>query len=162
MAPLILMILGFIWWWPIGLVILAFLLARGRFGCWHRPMYAGYGPGAGGLDHPMDHWDAKMGRMQDKMDRVRAKMERCRSEWWGNDRWGRSSTGNRAFDDYRTETLKRLEDEQREFKEFLERLRFARDRQEFDQFMAERRNRPDGGAGNTTSPEPPQPPHPQA
>ncbi|MFZ0125988.1 MAG: DUF2852 domain-containing protein, partial [Xanthobacteraceae bacterium] len=26
--------------------------------------------------------------------------------------------------------------------EFLERLRFARDRAEFDQFMAERRNRP--------------------
>ena len=36
----------------------------------------------------------------------------------------------------------RLEDEQREFKEFLERLRFAKDRSEFDQFMAERRNRP--------------------
>ena len=36
----------------------------------------------------------------------------------------------------------RFEDEQREFKEFLERLRFAKDRQEFDQFMAERHNRP--------------------
>ena len=38
--------------------------------------------------------------------------------------------------------MKRLEDEQREFKEFLERLRFAKDRAEFDQFMAERRQRP--------------------
>ena len=35
--------------------------------------------------------------------------------------------------------LERLEDEQREFKEFLARLRFAKDRAEFDQFMAERR-----------------------
>ena len=53
-----------------------------------------------------------------------------------------AESGNRAFDDYRSETLKRLEDEQREFKDFLARLRFAKDRAEFDQFMAERRQRP--------------------
>jgi hypothetical protein len=158
MAPLILMILGFIWWWPIGLVILAVLLARGRFGCWHRPMYAGYGPDGGHFDHGTDRWDNKMARMQEKMDRVRTKMDRCRGDWWGgsSDRWGRASTGNRAFDDYRTETLKRLEDEQREFKEFLERLRFAKDRAEFDEFMNERRNRP------ADPPPPQQPPQPQA
>ncbi|HLX98290.1 MAG TPA: DUF2852 domain-containing protein, partial [Roseiarcus sp.] len=47
------------------------------------------------------------------------------------------------------ETLKRLEEEQREFKDFLARLRFAKDRAEFDQFMAERRrpNEPDSQAG---------------
>ena len=50
-------------------------------------------------------------------------------------------SGNRAFDDYRSETLRRLEDEQKEFVEYLERLRQARDKAEFDQFMAER-NRP--------------------
>jgi hypothetical protein len=61
----------------------------------------------------------------------------------GGDWWGSSpSSGNRAFDDYRSETLRRLEDEQKEFKEFLERLRFAKDRAEFDQFMSERRDRP--------------------
>ena len=53
-----------------------------------------------------------------------------------------TSSGNRAFDDYRSETLKRLEEEQREFKDPLARLRFARDRAEFDQFMADRRQRP--------------------
>ena len=52
------------------------------------------------------------------------------------------SSGNRAFDVYRSETLRRLEDEQREFREFLERLRMAKDKAEFDQFMADRRNRP--------------------
>jgi len=51
------------------------------------------------------------------------------------------SSGNRAFDEYRAETLRRLEDEQREFREFLERLRMAKDKAEFDQFMADRRNR---------------------
>jgi hypothetical protein len=52
------------------------------------------------------------------------------------------STGNRAFDDYREETLRRLEEEQREFHDFLGRLRQAKDKAEFDQFMAERRARP--------------------
>ena len=56
------------------------------------------------------------------------------------------SSGNRAFDEYRSETLKRLEEEQREFREFLDRLRFAKDKTEFDQFMAERRNRHRSGA----------------
>ena len=42
------------------------------------------------------------------------------------------SSGNRAFDEYRTETLRRLEDEQREFREFLDRLRVAKDKTEFD------------------------------
>jgi hypothetical protein len=53
------------------------------------------------------------------------------------------SSGNHAFDEYRAETLHRLEDEQREFMEFLNRLRHAKDKAEFDQFMAERARRPD-------------------
>jgi AcrR family transcriptional regulator len=55
--------------------------------------------------------------------------------------YGRSS-GNRAFDEYRMETLQRLEQEQTEFKEFLERLRHAKDKAEFDQFMSEHRAKP--------------------
>ena len=51
------------------------------------------------------------------------------------------SSGNRAFDEYRDETLRRLEEEEREFKEFLDRLRQAKDKAEFDQFMAEMRGR---------------------
>lgn len=49
------------------------------------------------------------------------------------------STGNRAFDEYRSETLRRLEEEASEFQTFLQRLRHAKDKAEFDQFMAERR-----------------------
>jgi hypothetical protein len=48
------------------------------------------------------------------------------------------STGNRAFDEYREETLRRLEEEANEFQSFLQRLRHAKDKAEFDQFMAER------------------------
>ncbi|EKE45117.1 hypothetical protein OCGS_0812 [Oceaniovalibus guishaninsula JLT2003] len=48
------------------------------------------------------------------------------------------STGNSAFDAYRAETLRRLEEEQDAFQAFLERLRDAKDKAEFDQFMSDR------------------------
>ena len=82
-----------------------------------------------------------------------------RGRWQFPDMMGRATrgfsyappSGNRAFDEYRSETLRRLEDEQREFVDYLDRLRQARDKQEFDQFMAERRQRPvrtdDGAQG---------------
>ena len=135
---LILAILGFIWWWPLGLFIIGFMIARRRFGCWRHPLYAGDGP-MFNREHIGDRWERKVARMQEKMERMRARMDRVRS---AGDWFGPTSSGNRAFDDYRSETLKRLEDEQREFKEFLARLRFAKDRAEFDQFMGERRQRP--------------------
>lgn len=47
-------------------------------------------------------------------------------------------TGNTAFDSYKADTLRRLEEEQEKFEEFLERLREAKDKSEFDQFMDER------------------------
>jgi len=126
---IILMILGFIVWWPVGLALLAFIIWSKNMSC-----YGG------------DRWERKMERMEEKMGRVREKMERFGGNW-GAPR----SSGNHAFDEYRTETLRRLEEEQREFRDFLDRLRFAKDKSEFDQFMAERRNRP----------QPPAPPAPQ-
>ena len=72
---------------------------------------------------------------------MRAKMDSFGQGPWGHA--GAGSSGNRAFDEYRTETLRRLEEEQREFRDFLQRLRMAKDKSEFDQFMAERRNRPE-------------------
>jgi len=61
-------------------------------------------------------------------------------------------SGHRAFDEYRQDTLQRLEEEQREFRDFLARLRMAKDKAEFDQFMAERRTRT-GGSDFGTSPQ---------
>lgn len=65
-----------------------------------------------------------------------------------------SSSGNAAFDEYREATIKRLEDEEREFRDFLERLRLAKDRAEFDEFMKERKSRaaapPQSGNGPET------------
>ena len=48
------------------------------------------------------------------------------------------SSGNSAFDAYKAETLRRLEDEQEAFESFLQRLREAKDKAEFDQFMDDR------------------------
>lgn len=48
------------------------------------------------------------------------------------------SSGNAAFDAYKTETLRRLEEEQENFEAFLTRLREAKDKAEFDQFMDDR------------------------
>jgi hypothetical protein len=129
-AWIALVILGFMVFWPLGLAILAFTIGSGRMGCGYH--HAGY-----------DRWQHKMDRLQRKMEWMRSRMSGGPGGGnpWGG--WGSPpSSGNRAFDDYRAETLKRLEEEQREFKDFLERLRFAKDKTEFDQFMAERRNRP--------------------
>ncbi len=79
---------------------------------------------------------------------------RCCAErvgFWKGDDWRHwcmpssmsGSTGNTAFDEYRENTLKRLEEERREFNQFLERLRRAKDQEEFDRFMSEQAARHD-------------------
>jgi hypothetical protein len=50
-------------------------------------------------------------------------------------------SGNSVFDAYKTETLRRLEEEQRAFEDFLGRLREAKDKAEFDAFMEDRARR---------------------
>lgn len=115
-AWIALTVLGFILFWPIGLVLLFLAIGRHKMGCW-----------------------SNSERWQNKFER---KMERFRSRMEGQGFAYAPSSGNRAFDEYRLETLKRLEDEQREFKDFLDRLRHAKDKSEFDQFMSERRQRP--------------------
>ena len=117
-AWIALIVLGFMVWWPLGLGALAFTIGSGRMGCGQH------------------HWQNKMERMQNKMDWMRTRM--------GGNPWSfyAPTSGNRAFDDYRAETLRRLEDEQREFRDFLARLRAAKDKTEFDQFMAERKDKP--------------------
>ena len=123
-------VLGFILFWPLGLATLVFLFWSGRMGCG----YAG------------DRYEHRMNRLQGKMERLRERMAGRDGRFGGGfGGWGGRggpTSGNRAFDEYREETLRRLEDEQREFHDFLGRLRMARDKAEFDQFMNDRRNNP--------------------
>jgi hypothetical protein len=119
-------VLSFFLWWPLGLVVLGYLIGSGRMACWAQ---------GGGT-----RWQRRMERMQQRMARMQAAAER----WGYGGGRPRDATGNRAFDEYRAETLRRLEEEQREFMEFLDRLRHAKDKAEFDEFMAQRRHRSEG------------------
>jgi Protein of unknown function (DUF2852) len=132
------MVLAFIFWWPIGLALLFFGLWSNRVGFWG--CGSRYGVWQGG-------WQ-RNGWQQQGDGGPPPPWAAWKGFWCGGDRPSASS-GNHAFDEYRAETLRRLEDEQKEFASFLDRLRFAKDKAEFDQFMTERRNRP------PAAPEPP-------
>ena len=127
------MVLGFIVFWPIGLGSLAYLLGSGRMGCWGRN-----GPGRWYGEHRGRHRNGAKG-------------------WFGGSGRQEASSGNHAFDEYREETLRRLEDEQKAFLDFLERLRQAKDKAEFDQFMAEHRNGPSSDPSSDRGPDQPPP-----
>lgn len=127
-ALVALVIIGFIVFWPVGLALLVYTIWSGRMFCGRHGRY---------------------GRWYNPEEREAARAEwRARKEEWRawkrRHRWGggEPTSGNVAFDEYREETLRRLDEEQREFRDYLDRLRSAKDRAEFDQFMAERRNRP--------------------
>lgn len=126
-----LMVLGFIVFWPLGLAMLAYIL---------------WGEMFGGTSEKAEAWiNQKRAWCQDKG---------YRHSSYGA--WSRGpSTGNAAFDEYRAEQLRRLDEERRkldedirEFHEYLKNLRMARDREEFDRFMRERNNRPGGSSGS--------------
>ena len=64
-----------------------------------------------------------------------------------------TGTGNAAFEEYRRNELRRLEEERRRldeearaFTEFVEELKRAKDREEFDAFMSKRRGQGNGGS----------------
>lgn len=105
---------------PVGIALLLFSIGTGRmFSRRHRDsteMTRSCGWGRNGM---REGWE-------DRMRSARAAMR---------------PSGNATFDAYKAETLRRLEDEQRAFEEFLGRLREAKDKAEFDQFMEDRARR---------------------
>ncbi len=102
------MILGFIFIWPVGLALLAYMI-------WSKRMFSKSCNGHG--------------RHMTRSEKFENRMAR---------RHGFRSSGNTAFDAYKADTLRRLMDEQENFEAFLERLRAAKDKSEFDEFMEER------------------------
>ena len=99
-AWIVAMILGFIFFWPVGLALLAYMI-------WSKRMFNGS----------------------------------CRSARRAHHRTHRAAmktSGNSAFDSYKEDTLRRLEEEQDAFEAFLQRLREAKDKSEFDAFMDDR------------------------
>lgn len=134
------MVLGFIVFWPIGLAIIGFKV-----------------------------WQRKTGYEGDLSTMVRESVDSVKTGNWTGGPWARSwscgasrrahggagfgggfrmrPTGNTAFDSWRDGELARLEEErrkleaaEREFADYIDNLRRARDREEFDRFMRERPN----------------------
>ena len=91
------MVLGFVFFWPVGLAFLFYMI-----------------------------WSKRMFNKSCSRSRSHRRMHMS------------ASSGNSAFDAYKSETLRRLEDEQHSFENFLQRLRDAKDKAEFDEFMDDR------------------------
>ncbi|MBC8716288.1 DUF2852 domain-containing protein [Ochrobactrum sp. Marseille-Q0166] len=117
-ATIALMVLGFIFFWPLGLAMLAYIIWGDRLGDFKR-------------------------QVNEKTDSVFGSFRNCgKSESFG---FG-GTTGNAAFDDWRREELDRLTEERRkleearaDFEAYAQELRRARDKEEFERFMNERR-----------------------
>ena len=95
------MVLGFIFFWPVGLALLFYMI-----------------------------WSKRMFKSSCSRSARRRHFHSVHSR-----------TGNSAFDAYKEDMLRRLEEEQSEFEAFLERLREAKDKAEFDQFIDDRAKR---------------------
>jgi hypothetical protein len=102
------MVLGFVFFWPVGLALLFYMI-------WSKRMFS-----------------------KSCTRSARSGLTTMRS------------TGNSAFDAYKADTLRRLEDEQHNFEAFLERLREAKDKAEFDQFMQDRASKAAGDTARDT------------
>ncbi|MCW2276034.1 DUF2852 domain-containing protein [Rhodoblastus acidophilus] len=115
------MVIGFIWWAPIGLAILFWKIWQAK------SRYKGdFGEFA----------QEKWGEFEQRAG-LRG-MARNFRDWPG-------SSGNAAFDDWRKAELERLAEERRKifeaekaFEDYLEGLRHAKDREDFERFMAGR------------------------
>lgn len=128
-------VIGFMIWWAVGLTLLLVKLWRNRQG------------------YPTDMVTAARGAFEEKvMTRwpgLTRKFASCSASVPAARDWGFTmtrSSGNSAFDGWREGELARLEEErrkleaaEREFADYIESLRQAKDREEFERFMRERK-----------------------
>src|SRR5690349_24604905 len=86
-ALIALVVIGFIVFWPVGLALLVYTIWSGRMFCGRHGRY--------GRWHSPEEHETAHGKWQ---------------SWKHRNRWGRAaSSGNVAFDEYREETLRKLE-----------------------------------------------------
>jgi hypothetical protein len=121
-------VLGFIYWWPVGLALVA----------WKFAGYPAFNELRDAARRGVSGWENR--RPSSRFARAFEAANR--------------GSGNWAFDEYRRAELDRLEaqrralhEESRAFAAFVEELKRAKDREQFDAFMAKRRA--EGGEGGT-------------
>lgn len=122
-------VVGFIYWWPIGLALVA----------WKFAGYPAFAEIRDAARRTVSGFEG--GRPASRFARAFEAANR------------RGGSGNAAFDEYRRAELDRLEaqrraleEESRAFSDFVEELKRARDREQFDAFMAKRRTEGGGRA----------------
>jgi hypothetical protein len=132
-----LMVMGFVFFPPAGFAVLAYILWGEYFG--------------GSPEKAQAYWNKGKGYFNSQKSRHHNR-NHFRSA-------GMTSSGNAAFDDYRAEQLKRLEEERARldaeidaFHEYMANLNKAKDREEFDRFMNDRRGTRQGYDQPTTGP----------
>ncbi len=127
-------VIGFIVWWPVGLALLLWKLWRNRQGYTEDMVTAA-----------RVLIEEKVMRKWPDVSRAFGSGSRAQSAArdWGFT--GLRSSGNTAFDAWREGELARLEEErrkletaEREFADYIESLRRAKDREEFERFMRDR------------------------
>jgi Protein of unknown function (DUF2852) len=102
---IIAMVVGFVSWWPVGMLVLAYIL-----------------------------WSNSMGRVNGQW------IERAKDAI--GYKWISGQFPNSAFEEHKRETLKKLEEqrykleeEERAFRVFMDKVRMAKDRSDFEAFM---------------------------
>jgi hypothetical protein len=110
---ILLMVIGFVLFWPLGLAMLAWIV-----------------------------WGDEISRTADDLKSRFGTFSRS-APMRSYSAYGGAYTGNVAFDEYRNRELKRLEEERRkieemrsEFEDFLREARRAKDQDEFEKFMS--------------------------
>ncbi len=118
-----LMVIGFMIFWPLGLIMLAYIL-----------------------------WGHRVPEIRRHFEGMKRDWSSSSSRGGGCGPRGYARSGNAAFDDYRERELRRLDEERRkldeerrEFEAFVHDLRRARDQEEFDRFRRDRGNGPRSG-----------------
>ena len=115
---ILLMVIGFMVFWPLGLAMLAYII-----------------------------WGDRIPEVRRHFSEMKRDFGGC-GRRRGYSGYSSYESGNAAFDEYRAQELRRLDEERRrldeerrEFEEFVQNLRRARDQEEFDRFTRERPQR---------------------
>ena len=125
-------ILGFIFAWPVGLGLLFYMI-------WSKRMFSRSCGSRHDSSH--GHWGQHRSHMAEHFSQM------------GMGRSTFRPSGNAAFDTYKADTIRRLQEEQEAFEAFLQRLRDAKDKSEFDTFMDDRAQANAAAAANPPVPD---------
>ena len=127
-------IVGFVLTSALAFTAGAYLMSRRR-------LTANLGEAGANMQSRFKEWRQAPDGLGSRMSTMFSKCANTRSD-------RRNSTGNAAFEEYRSATLTGLNQEAAAFRKYLNELRNAKDKSEFDAFLDERRLAPTTGTSS--------------